>query len=166
MFTGVMMFVGIKNIVVIISNYRSSLKFPRLQHLSDEFVEMNITCKPHTWTRTTLALRGLDPGSYLVCTSCGLVSGHHFRLNEPGLEVLNNNTKLNAVKAQREEWEVTRTQEILNADFEFWTKTYLKHFGFSAAEDLELLRQFSKFTVESVNDATHRALRESKEKFK
>lgn len=136
---------------------------PRLKTVSQEYMDHNMTCKPHSWERTTLALRGLDPGKYLVCTACGIVSGHMFRLNEPALEVLRNNIRLNAEKETREAWQLRRTQEILEADFNFWIKSNFKQFGKSEEEDLKLLRNFSVFTVSSVNDAAHRAIRESKE---
>lgn len=161
MFSGVLVYLGFKNLLVLIRMTRNNTKFPSLKRVSEESMEMNQTCRPHSWHKTTLALRGLDPGSYLVCTGCGIVSGHSLKVNEAGLEVLRNNIKIDAEKKSKEERQVRRTQEILNADFELWTKTFLNQFGQSPEKNLELLKKFSVFTVMSVNDAAHRAIREA-----
>jgi hypothetical protein len=75
---------------------------------------------------------------------------------------LRNNKSLAFEKTERERWQLYRTQEILVADFDYWVKTHLQEFGKSPEENLRLLKRFSEYTVASVNDAAHRAIRESK----
>lgn len=167
-FETILVIAGILIFVIDIRNryvmWRESRRSPRLLTLSFEQLNFNITCKPHDWTKTKLALRGLDPGEYLVCTKCGIVSGYSKRVNDPGLEVLRNNIKLEEDRKAKEQHQVSRSQEILNADFEYWTKTYLQDFGKSSEKNLELLRKFSVFTVASVNDAARRAIQESEDR--
>lgn len=157
MFSGVIMYVGAVNVIKLISSYRRSKNFPSLETLSDQYLEMNITCKPHFWERITLAMRGLDPGKYIVCSSCGLVSGTHFRLNGPGLEVFKNSLKLNADNLLKDQREENRIQEILNRDFDLWTKTFIHQFGKDPDKNLKLLEEFSEFMIESSIAATKRA---------
>jgi hypothetical protein len=157
----VLMVYGITLSIRALKLHFKSLKFPRLIRMNDEFVAFNIDCKPHEWHKTTLALRGLDPGSYLVCLKCGTVSGTPFRLNDPGLEVLRNNIKLEAEKKAKHERQLNRTQEILEADFNYWVNTYLQEFSVDKEKNRQLLRKFSVFTVASVNDAAQRAIRET-----
>jgi hypothetical protein len=159
---------GILGVVIMVYGFNLMVKsitrhfsYPRLIRVSDEWLAFNDPCDRHDWHKTTLAMKALPPGSYLVCTKCGRVSGHPYILNGPGLEVLRNNIRLEAEKKAKNERQLDRTQEILEADFNYWVNTYLQEFGSDREKNRQLLRKFSVFTVASVNDAAQRAIRET-----
>lgn len=55
--------------------------FPALHKINEKEL-----CKLHTWAYMNLALRGLEPGRYSVCLTCGNVARTKLKVNKPGLE--------------------------------------------------------------------------------
>lgn len=157
----------------ILSHYWNRTQFPKLIGADEGygcgFKDSNPKGESHHhWVKTVLAMYGVEPGHYLVCDHCGIVAGKtHLRLNAAGIEVLKNNAKLQEERAEKErnfEKSVTRFSEILDADRIMWIKTYINQFGRDQAKNEELLAEFSKFTVESMEAAGTRVKEEFKGK--
>lgn len=150
------------HLIFFYKHFRDRNNYPRLVKKN---WELDLVCKPHSWSRTKLALTGLEPGPYLVCMNCGSISGHDdVRLNDAAIEVLKNNIKLNNEKYENEKASIDRMKEILTADREYWIKTFGREFGKDEDTNRDLLEKFSKFTVESVEAAGRRAIEEFKGK--
>lgn len=119
-------------------------------------------CKTHTWIKSKLVLTKLDTGFYTLCKECGFVSGTKFKLNGPGLEVLNNNIKLADQKYENMKKSVSRFEEIFKADRILWIKTNINKFGKDLEENQKLLEELSLYTRNSIEAAYDQVDREFK----
>lgn len=59
-------------------------------------IDKRETCqsKPHSWEDITLAVRHVEPGKYLVCKECGVISGTEYMLNKAGVKQLNQSIEI------------------------------------------------------------------------
>ncbi len=72
-----------------ITYFRTRNRFPALIKIKKQQL-----CQFHAWTYMNLALRGLNPGKYSVCSKCGNVANTKLKVNKPGLEHYNEAKKL------------------------------------------------------------------------
>lgn len=160
MATGVILWKTIGHIQYTWHYYATRNNFPRLQAITDTSL-----CKePHSWEETKLVMAEIPFAQYKVCSKCGFVSGTNYQLNKAGIQQMNETMVIRKQVRDREERQITRFSEILEADREMWIKTFVGSFGHNQESNEKLLRQFSKFTVESMDGASQRAIKELQEK--
>lgn len=157
---GVVLWKIIDHCIYFYKYYTTRENFPRLHPLDDDKL-----CKdPHSWEETKLAMMVVPFAQYKVCSKCGFVSGTEYQLNPAGIQQMNETMVIRRETKAREELQISRFKEILDADREMWIKTYGPSFGKDQDKNVDLLRHFSNFTVESMESASQRVIRELQEK--
>lgn len=151
--------------VLVIGAYLTTRR-RRREYPSMVAVDPKTACKEvHTWDEIKLALAGLEPGYYKVCTTCGQIAkgGSLRKLNGPGMEVYKNQlkrrrenqAKLDAVKLKR--------QQMTNDIMLKMIRDHARSLDGDNANNVEVLQQFfrkSSIELESMYIELHKDIEE------
>lgn len=108
---------------------------------------------PHSWEEVTLAVRGIEPGSYRVCNKCGQIQGRDdVMLNEIGVQQMNEAAEIRGQIAQAKKEYTDR----VNGMADNFILSYIRREFPEVEQDLELgdrLFDLAKFSFDAQNAA-------------
>lgn len=148
-------FVSISAMIIYRKNYKNS---PHGLLYSEEDL-----CKTrHNWSLgIKLAIAQLPYGPYTVCRDCGLIQGTEYRLNQPGIDSLNESLKLRSEKSQEEKKVNLRLEFDLETLRDRWIDSNVKNI-FELCEKgneealIYNLEYFFKYALESQQEVTEK----------
>lgn len=114
----------------------------RRRKIYPSLVTADKSCKTHTWMNQKLAMSGIDPGKYLVCVDCGLVSGTKLMLNGPAKEVFHNNIKIAREKSVKYDELRTNRQKRQDEVMNQLVRAHIAQLTGDIHKDAEVLQQF------------------------
>lgn len=123
-------------------------------------------CKDvHKWDEIQLALAGIEPGYYKVCTICGQIakSGSPRKLNGPGMEVYKNQLKRRKEAREKLLAAKTKHQQRTTDVMLRMIRDHARSLGTDNATNVEVLQQFfrkSSIELESLYVELHKEVEE------